>query len=285
MSEMEEKLKKYAKKIRVIHEIYIGSILISIIIILSSYNFSENANLTNYLSFALTVSSLLLALVAIGMTLVGNINIERQFDKISETNMEVRKSSFDIGKTSGELNKQLEILSVYVKDIGEKIEENSTTIKEITEKAFINSLPPGPPNLRTSNEGAHIDFEEFWHNTSFSGVMLLYAVTFYAENGLKFDLKTFSEKTNDGEFDNFLYYHGFFIACLSVGMISVNRTENVYMFSIMKVNFWSHEDLELKILEKIKLFEDSDDEAKNSYKKFFGNLKTYLIQEKSKINK
>ena len=57
---------------RTLHEIYIGVIMGLFLVWLITYKFGDNARLTDYLSFALTISSLLLSAVAIALTVLAN---------------------------------------------------------------------------------------------------------------------------------------------------------------------------------------------------------------------
>lgn len=103
-----------------IHFFYIISILVALLVVILTYNFSESKELVAYISFAATISSLILATFAIFYAVHSNSDLSKSFSIIKESADDVK------GVTQG-LNNSNDVLQ----NVSNKINE---TIKELDKK-------------------------------------------------------------------------------------------------------------------------------------------------------
>jgi len=91
-----------------IHFTYITSILTAIIIGLVAVKWSEIPNLTELISFSLTLSSLLLAVIAIVYAIYSNSSFGRNIGKLDDASDNISVSAQDLKSISLELSAKID---------------------------------------------------------------------------------------------------------------------------------------------------------------------------------
>jgi len=107
---------------RDLHYKYAISYLLTAIVLLISLAFYDVENLVDKLSFALTLSSLLLAILAIFYTIVSANKQDSQFSKLLETNSELKSAANEIKSASFGINNLIESVPTHFEKIGNKID-------------------------------------------------------------------------------------------------------------------------------------------------------------------
>lgn len=107
-----------------IHFFYIVLILVGLIVYLSSANFAENVQVVAYVSFAATISSLILAVFAIFYAVHSNSDLAKSFNDIKGTATTINLSAKDVESASN-------ALLIITKELSSKINDFSDDVKII----------------------------------------------------------------------------------------------------------------------------------------------------------
>ncbi len=165
---MEEKYK--------IHSFYILLILISAIVCLISIEWAKIPGLVDYITFALTLSSLILAVLAIIYSIHSNSSISISLIDISKSALDVTKASNEIMRSNDELKSELSHLPLAIKDVGERVGETKAIVEDIVldkKRGLDINLEQDSSTIR----GIGSDLiDRFMKNSSISGMEALYAV-------------------------------------------------------------------------------------------------------------
>jgi len=114
---------------RELHYKYILSYLCIAIILLLALDYYDTPNLVDKLSFALTLSSLLLAVLAIFYTIISANKQDNQFIRLIETNSELKNSAIEINSVSKEISGMLTKVPKHFENLEAKLDSLSETEK------------------------------------------------------------------------------------------------------------------------------------------------------------
>lgn len=110
--------------------IYISVIAGMVIVVLLTLTFANNENAVDYFSFAGTLSSIILSVVAIFMTINSEneskdakTQLDRSIAKMEESTQAVEKASDDWKNTVTELQGRLDTVRVEIEDVLERIQK------------------------------------------------------------------------------------------------------------------------------------------------------------------
>jgi len=203
-----------------IHVGYILAILITIIVVLVSVEWSQVPDLVDYITFALTLSSLLLALLAIVYSIYSNTSISGSLDKISTAAMDVTRASSEISASNKELKSEIGQLPSRLDTLDEGLTHTRNAIQVMSDyqEAVVNASPvvsaltqaPSPDNQFIIN---------YMQLSSLRGLQLLLMATFSARKNEIFDIQNFLDENESyrGTYDYLLAY---WVASASAGIIS-----------------------------------------------------------------
>jgi len=116
-----------------VHYKYAISYLLSIIILLVSLAYYDTPNLVDKFSFALTLSSLLLAILAIFYTIISAHKQDSQFSKIIEATSTLSGSVMDIDKAAKSISSLTNDIPNQFKSINSKIDRMHNSYKALSE--------------------------------------------------------------------------------------------------------------------------------------------------------
>ncbi|MFB2800660.1 hypothetical protein [Shewanella seohaensis] len=130
-----------------VHFFYVLVILLGLIVYLFTSHFAENSQVVAYISFAATISSLILAVFAIFYAVHSNGEISKFSSELRSTSSILEDSSNQIGKTSnelsditGEINQAIQSLSSKIDDvprtITEKLDRFQTELKGLSSQNY-----------------------------------------------------------------------------------------------------------------------------------------------------
>jgi LPS O-antigen subunit length determinant protein (WzzB/FepE family) len=255
-----------------IHFFYIISILLIIIILISTLKLSSNSDLIKYISFASTITSLLLALLAIVYAYFSNATFSKNITMINEVSSELKQNTSNLTKISEVIEKDIKNLPIAIDGMGKKVESIPNLIRELTSKE------PTKDKKNSNDSEINISPElinQFNKSSSFAGLLCLYAIKIAFEKKVPFNYVSFSKKTN---YVSEEYAHGYLTATFSLGIFDYNSSKEVWNITELNKNFQDtvkqellkrgkeikedleKEDIEFEYLEDIKATEDYFDE-------------------------
>ncbi|MBA2779544.1 hypothetical protein [Billgrantia kenyensis] len=118
---------------RNIHFSYIIAIMAFIIIGLISVKWSEVPRLTEYISFALTVSSLLLATLAIAYAFYSGENLSLTLQKISESSTEIKYAAQNINTLTNEIKE----IPDSIKKVTSKVDSSNKLLENLSKEKML----------------------------------------------------------------------------------------------------------------------------------------------------
>jgi signal transduction histidine kinase len=151
---------------RELHFAYGISYLVLIIIALIAFALFDVPNLVDKIAFALTMTSLVLAIVAIVYTFITASKQESQLGKLIETNNSISQASRDIGNVASSLLGQVTAIPDHIQKLTEKIDRLSEReVKVISEES----------SVEPSDSPTEAQFHRFLVSLPFGAMMILYA--------------------------------------------------------------------------------------------------------------
>ena len=242
------------------HMYYISGLCIFIVLELVTYICVNNDNATeivSYISFASTISSLFLSVVAIIYAIVSNNKGEAQYQKID-------RASDRISNSVDKFSVLSENLSGNINSILAKLDEIKNISNE-TKNAISNASQPNPNVLKGSIKISEL-FENYIKYGSYSGNLALLACCYSYEKNKPFN-------TVDVFGTNASYSYGYIIASSVSGIISTHAYND--FVTVNGINLSNMKDLLKKqIDEYIRLSATENTEYNvnvyESIKRFFG---------------
>ena len=176
-------------------------------------------DLVSYLTFALTVSSLGLALLAIIYSVFSNTTFAQNISLLQNTTKSLDSTSSKLAQSTDELGKKLDAVPQVIKTVGDKVEETHKLIKGMSPEA--RQVKNAGIKISEKNlDSVYID--EFLSNSSFAGLLNIYMHYLSDKTGKPFNLNELSEKTYLTKFD---YMYGYSVATASMGLIQYTTKE------------------------------------------------------------
>ncbi|XDD41653.1 hypothetical protein AB3N58_10050 [Leptospira sp. WS60.C2] len=207
---------------------------IGLIIILISNEYNKDTNIVNYVGFAGTLISIILAVVAIIYSFFQNhtySNINNQLNNTSENLVKLvgllNSTSIDYHKKNEEIINNYDNFSKALHQmIGEKLEitqkelfEISSKLSEMKTQSPVGTEQQKKPTFKFEKH----DLEQMLKYTSIIGKFLILGIKLLEKNKLKFKRTDFF----DHVFGNSsTYAYGYYVALRSFGIFSVITDEN-----------------------------------------------------------
>jgi len=207
-----------------LHFAYVVGILLALIIALITIEWSEVEGLLSYLNFASTVSSLLLALVAVGYAVFTQSSAMSALTSVKKVSTDLERVANSISASNLELTDKVEGTSTRIRDFEQKVDrhfENSQrAIKEVSQRSMDHS---GDDVARDADLTINDLADQILNVASISGLESLYIAT------LSFKTKTafeYENITSDKELFESGFAKGFLGACESVSLIDLEVDAN-----------------------------------------------------------
>lgn len=214
---------RMSKKIIKVHRNYIvGFLGFGVIMLLTAKFGGSNEGVFTYLSFASTITSLVLSILAIFVTVHSSADLYKQFTRIDSATKTVQNASDQIGKTltaiqntETQLKNTSTTISNQIDTIVDKIEERLDTRLQKTESALSEQIRKQNVNQSNKSEvrtNKDLDTLAFLKPMPYNGLLALYACIKGIEVKKEFALK-------DLFMENELYYVGVLVTAISAGYI------------------------------------------------------------------
>lgn len=235
-----------------LHFKYIIAILAAVIIILITYDFGDNKRLVEYTSFALTITSLVLAIVSITYSFYSNSSLTKHLSLINKAADIVSDSSEQISYSTQKIDNKIDLLPSHFQNLEGKVDNSNALIQKILLER--ESFAENRENLKIPTE----ILKELTINSSIMGLQCLYIVCIAYKSSIPFRLDEIEKKL---QFIHKEYMYGFLVACSSIGIFSREDFSDNWV-----ITFFNEEFIEL--LEKsLLLLEESSDETTSVYLK------------------
>jgi len=221
---------------------YISGILLFIIIELLTAICMRNNDrdaILDYVSFAATLSSLILSVVAIIFTIVSSNRGEKQYQKLDRVSDDVRNSLTSFSNKTSHFDESIDRfkeladgLSSQINAVYEKLSGLELPINEIKKHMQANKESVKQPLVKQKDGNLDIKFsvETYVKVGSFSGNLALYACVLSKEHSIEFDLSDIAENPDDEA-----YKFGYLVSSSAIGVLSFgvsgNRHINVNSFA------------------------------------------------------
>lgn len=177
---------------RYIHYRYIIFFLFAVIVLVISLKYYDVPNLVDKLSFALTLSSLLLAIIAIFYTMISANKQDSQFSKLLETNAEIKATASEIKLVSERMNNLVSDVPSRFEEIGCKIDTLSEAYKPVNISQTLQ-----PDNASASDIADIViskdTFNKMFVRLSFAAMAVFYAFYKASFTGRNMELQTIKE--------------------------------------------------------------------------------------------
>lgn len=190
-----------------IHYRYVIFILSLIIVSLLTFKYAPETSLFNYVAFAATIASLILAILAIIQGFISSNALSNTENNINEASNKIINSANQLEVVINSLDKKVEEIPILLKGIDSKL--NITT-------EFLNPINQGKRDndIKISKEV----FDQFIETSSQTGILTLYTCV------LGFKYKK-SLKLSDLNYDPYIidwnYNYGFIVACHCMSLITI----------------------------------------------------------------
>lgn len=250
---------RLSKKIIKVHRNYIvGFLGLGVIMLLTAKFGGSSEGVFTYLSFASTITSLVLSILAIFVTVHSSADLYKQFTRIDSATETVQNVSDKIGKTLTAIQNtetQLKNTSTGVNSLMNNIVEEVVNRLDVRLKKTENSLSEQiqQQNVNQSNKNEartnkNLDTLAFVKPMPYNGLLALYACTKGIEAKKEFALKDLFK-------ENELYYVGVLVTAISAGYIdgTVLFRDNQYYVNGTKTILKSSE-----ILDTLKAYNPDD---------------------------
>lgn len=209
----------------------IGCLLACLIISIST-GWAKVPELVNIISVALSLSSLLLAIIAIVQSLISNDGLSNSVSDIGRAANNVLSTSSDLDKTMTLFNSRVE--QFY--NMPKTLEDVKSTLNEMNLKN--NPEPSSIKKQKHQITQTIDDIEDIYKNGTKGGTMVLYAILKSFETGKRFEYTDII----DGEIG--MYGDGYLAALRSSGILKCHRENEKFIiddispFSAEIINSW-----------------------------------------------
>jgi len=200
-----------------VHFFYLIGILIAIIVGLVTVKWASIPNLVSYLTFALTVSSLLLAILAIGYAFVSNNSLSQYLGQFSGVASEISKNAAELSSATENLDIKIQAIPPLLKDVGSRVERTEALLQEISLKTPSTSTPPASSDLDALAK-------RFVQWSSISGDLILYSLLLSFQPTIPFSLPDLTSKISGLDIQ---YSQGFLVAANSMGIIDFDFKKKI----------------------------------------------------------
>jgi hypothetical protein len=200
-----------------IHFGYIVTFLIIAIICLVTIKWGAIKDLTNYIIFALTLTSLVLAVLAIVYSFFSNASMTQNISNLEEASKKISTNSELLNSAALKLQQNIGDMPTTLKNIESKTDTTLKVFEEFSQKElFVRKLT----QTKEVDENEKSIGKLISYNSSISGIGMLFALKLACENNVIFDIEDFSLKT---DLSDKSYLLGFLVACSSIKLFTYDE--------------------------------------------------------------
>jgi len=209
------------KKELKIHGFYIISILIAIIICLAAFQMGDNEKMIEYISFAATISSILLAVIAIIYSFYSNSAMSQSLGSLDSISREVIKNTLQMTEATENLKSKIEEIPTFLKPIEDKADLTNSRLEQLSKNTSVST----PINIDKQVKMNYLS------NSSFLGLKALYTAVLSYQKSKPFK---FSDISNLSINNTEMYLYAYYISTAAFGLI--RHTVNDNEFTITNID-------------------------------------------------
>jgi len=200
-----------------IHAKYILSILITIIILLVTVQWGQITKLVEYITFALTVTSIVLAVLAISYAVYSNTSFIQIVATLNSASQKVSEVSSIITEATNELEKKVASIPEKIEALGEQLTLTHSAVIEIAERA---KTQQPAVSVKTSDSPQKVrTAEQFLEYCSAQGLVGIYALSRAYSQNKPLSLMELDKKLS-GITPNYIYGHS--AAMVAAGFFGIS---------------------------------------------------------------
>jgi len=207
-----------------IHLRYIIFMLAAVIVVLVAVKWSQIPQLVEYITFALTLTSLVLAVLAIVYAFFSNSSLTQALGSLMHVSGQVSDSAQDLSEATQRLEKDLQMIPSRFATVEEKIEATHEMLA-----AQLDSTSQGV--AETSDMFTEEFVAEFLRRSSLLGLLIMRFCYGAEKSGGAFTMEQVSEKIPVFTRD---YFWAFSVALVSMGLLDYKKTDEIV--SSMRIN-------------------------------------------------
>lgn len=245
------------------HIFYIITILVGIIILLTSVKWGGIEKLVEYITFALTLTSLVLALLAIIYAVFSNSKFVQNITALNNITSDVNNASNYLNEVTNELKTKIELIPTSLKKVEDKTQETNELVREMS----LSSNKISQPESKMKNEKTDpneknktaINLTSF---SSFTGKLVLLASNLSMKTSTSFSLdELFNEDNN--------YVYGSIVSLQAIGIIKFTYKDGIV--SVLELNEYIANHIEKNIIKAADKYDkdnnnDINDESSWTFK-------------------
>lgn len=242
-----------------IHLYYISGIATLIILELVTYICVNNDNTTNiisYISFASTLSSLILSLVAIIYSIVSNKQGESQYKKIDNASDKISLSVDRFQSMTEELTMEMKNIITRVDELKEISKETQKCVQGINQGS-------NSSYIKGKNIDTNVFVENYIKAGSFLGNLSILACIYSQKKNKPFKLSDITDVMPD-------YFYGYIISSSAMGIIITAVVDDSF-----KCNF-IYQGVEKQVLHNIENFINNSGEMKEKNQQALDKIKAFF---------
>lgn len=255
---MEEKYK--------IHSFYILTILLTTIVLLVTIEWSTIEGLKDYISFALTVFSLGLAIIAIIYSMYSNSSLTSSLTLLETSSNKLSLTSESLSSSTNQLSETVRSIPTAIEKVETRVSETHDLVKNL-------ELSASPSNVvgNVSEELSEEFINDFIDKLSYNGLLVLFAINFFYRHKKIFEFDAELAEAMDVDID---YAQGSFVAMYAMGLFEMKDEGSAYLI----VDFHPYTDsviLKGLITKRTELF-SAEEAFLKEVKQHFNRFQAYL---------
>lgn len=134
----------------------------------------DDSKLVDKVSFALTVNSLVLSVVAIVYSFLASNKQEMQLARLARTNSEISSAASEITQTAREMGAHLKELPDRFDNLGKKISELNLSPLKAGNEEIAAQLNENEPNAKVADAPPQATFTEYLTSLTYAGIAATY---------------------------------------------------------------------------------------------------------------
>ncbi|HLL14650.1 MAG TPA: hypothetical protein VK388_06275 [Pyrinomonadaceae bacterium] len=202
-----------------IHAVYVLGILFAIIVVLITVQWSEIPNLADRITFALTVTSLILAILAIAYAVYSNTSFSQNISTLNNASKDVSNTARNISEAAITLTQKIEAIPSKLESVEAKVERTNVLLQEYSEKK-------DEPLPSEKEQRAAVDImNPFISRMSGTGLIFLYAFSLACTKKKPFDLNALCSILS---YPRSAYAAGVYVSTYAAGLIDYETLKDIY---------------------------------------------------------
>ncbi len=230
-------------KQQTVHFMYVVIILVLALIVLVATEWGKIPDVAMLLSFGLTLTSLVLSLVAIIFMLLSHFSFAKSTADLQSASKNVSKMSNKLNAATDNIDKKISCLPDLIKSVESVKKGQELLLSKKDEKLSTQTVTtPISENIK----------KDFLECVSYYGLLTLYACKLSKDKTKQFKLENIAQVEKD-------YAHGFMVACGSLGILKFDTEGGVF------------------------LVRDIDEYIKDNVRTSITNSQDYFVKKDSKV--